>query len=420
MALKRNHAAADAGPIKTGNPYLDKPEKGLALVSSIISKKPGEAYYQKQRYRRVDHLLDRKLLSYTHRLELNDALKLYSELVILSDQLRFPWKYRILQDRAVIGLGGKFSAGKSQFINSILGAGFKNQLPVDQAPSTSVPTYIVSGDSNQVLAYTKKGAQVKLDNWALAAISHEFQTTYGLGLAQYMDFIAVFAEDFQDNIALLDTPGYNKPDASLVEDYSDLQQAYSQLQAIDYLIWLVSVENGTLTDNDIRFMEKLNLRTKILIVVNKCDLKTESESRRVAEQVEKAARNAGLPIFDVIRYSSFEPDEYQGAEYVGRFFRYAQKRESKAEDIQRQFLNISKKFEGAFQATQGQRVEERDALGKLIFRANNIFEISALVTMYGDINSDIDIIRKNEKKFQKAKKEISDSIRDMLREERYR
>ena len=53
-----------------------------------------------------------------------------------------------------------------------------------------------------------------------------------------------------ENIALLDTPGYTKyddeSDSKLV--ISDRQKAYEQLKASDYLIWLVDIENGGLTE----------------------------------------------------------------------------------------------------------------------------------------------------------------------------
>lgn len=396
MAFVRNRNIPVKTALGTSNPYLTHESEGLALVAKIISSVPhgrNNAYYA------VDQLIDNELLSFSGNLEMSNELDLYSRLMALSDRLRIPAKFHLLKNRAVIGLGGKFSAGKSEFINSVLG---RPELPTAQAPTTSVPTYIISGQTDHVSAYSVNGAHISLDSDAVKAISHGFQDTYGLGLAQFLSFIAVSVTGFRSELALLDTPGYNKSDSGLIEAYSDSEKAYSQLRSSDYLIWLLDVENGTLTEDDIRFIKRLDLKTKILIVINKCDLKIDSESNAVAEQTRTAALNAGIPLFDVVRYSSWYPEQYHGNDRIKEYFDYALEADTKIEDIRSQISEVAARIDEAFKNKQAELEEQRNIIGNAIFRATNVMEIKALISMYGKSNLEIATTSKNYSEFQKT------------------
>lgn len=404
MALVRNRNVPAKPAIGTSNPYLTDESSGLALVAKIVSSVPhgrNSAYYA------VDQLIDNELLSFSGNLEMSNELELYSRLIALSDRLRIPAKFHLLQNRAVIGLGGKFSAGKSEFINSVLG---RQELPTAQVPTTSVPTYIISGETDHVSAYSAKGTHIALDPDAVKAISHGFQNTYGLGLAQYLSFIAVSVSGFRSDLALLDTPGYNKSDSGLLEAYSDSVKAYSQLRSIDYLIWLIDVENGTLTEDDIHFIKRLDLKTKILIVINKCDLKIDSESESVAAQARTAALNAGIPLYDVVRYSSWYPEKFRGSERIQEFFDYTMDGASKVEDIRSQISEVAARIDNAFKDKQSKLENQRNVIGNAIFKATNVLEIKALVSMYGKSNSEISEIITNYADFQRTRKKIFEMI----------
>lgn len=405
VAFVRNRNVSAQSVSGTSNPYLANESAGLSLVAKIVSSTP---YGRNKAYYTVDQLIDNELLSFSGNLELSNELDLYNRLMSLSDRLRIPAKYHLLKNRAVVGLGGKFSAGKSEFINSVLGR--QELLPTAQTPTTSVPTYIISGDADRVSAYSTKGAHISLDSDAVKAISHDFQNTYGLGLAQYLSFITVSVSDFRPDLALLDTPGYNKSDSGLIEAYSDSEKAYSQLRSSDYLIWLIDAENGTLTEDDIRFLRRLDLKTKILIVINKCDLKSDSVSRTVAEQTRTAALNAGIPLFDVVRYSSWYPEHLDGNERIKNFFDYTTEAETKIEDIRSQINEIATRIDEAFKQTHDRLEEQRNSIGNAIFRATNVLEIKALVSMYGKFNSEISIIGKNHGEFQRTRKKIYEML----------
>lgn len=401
MAIQRKVGGTSSTvPPTLKNKYLQDQTEGLLLVADIISAMP---HGRSKTYYKVDAIMDEKLLSLSGNLNLNNELDLYSKLVLLSDRLMIPEKYKLLGNRAVIGLGGKFSSGKSLFINSLLK---RDELPVEQAPSTSVPTYIIGGEKDKVYAHTIKGAKVPLDTQAVKAISHGFQRVYGLGLAQYISFVSICVSDFWNDIALLDTPGYNKADSSVLQAYSDQERAYTQLRSIDYLIWLLDVENGTLSEDDIGFIRRLKLKTKVLIVINKCDLSTKSNCEDVAQQVRWAAEGAGIQVFDVVMYSSVNPELMNGLEQINTFIKYAQLHESKVEDIQSQVRDITIQINTAFKEKLKKLETSRNKIGAAIFKSNSLFEMKSLVSMYGSINSEKTATAANQAEFQKTEEQL--------------
>lgn len=384
------------------NLYLDDDKAGLDLVAKLISSKNVNRIKRKN-YFLLDEILDKKILSIISNLNLNNELELQARLNLLSDRLQYPAKYRIIGNKSVIGLGGKFSAGKSMFINSII---HNDKLPVDQAPSTSVPTYIINNCKDNIFAYTNKGVGVELDADALKAISHGFQRKYGLGLAQYISFISISVSDFWNNIALLDTPGYNKADTNVMQAYTDSEKAYSQLKTIDYLIWLVDVQNGTLTDDDVNFIKKINLNTKILIVLNKCDLRPESDCDIVLEEIKLVCESSGILVFDIVKYSSMYPESMNGIDKINAFINYAQKRESKVEDIELSIGNVLDGLHKEINKKIKVLQTTRNEIGEAIFKSQAILELKALISMYGNLNSEVTRLTKASKELSKYEENI--------------
>ena len=254
------------------NVYLDDNNIGADLVLNVISNR---ANYNIRDYKIIDKLIDKEILDDCSILRLENEYELYSRLAALSDRLINRLKYKLLKNKVIIGVGGQFSAGKSAFLNVIIGkkSNDKIELPTSISPSTAVPTYIVNGKKSEILLSNIYGGEISIDNAALLAISHAFKEKYGLGLAQYISFIGITIPGFFENIALLDTPGYSKSDNNIKDKFTDENKAKAQLRLVDYLIWLVDVQNGTLQNEDITFIKNLNLKNKILILVSKCDLK---------------------------------------------------------------------------------------------------------------------------------------------------
>ena len=261
---------------ETENIYLANEETALQFISRIIpiKNKVSRDYYLGNK---LKGMIEKQFLNVISNIEFPNKASLQQKLEILSDKLVEEKRYSILNKRVVIGLGGKFSSGKSKFINSILHAG-EELLPEDQNPTTSIPTYIVQGKLEEINAYTNNGEKIVLDKEALQALTHHFYRKYNIGFSSFIHSLVVTEPDMPySNIAFLDTPGYNKADniedINLKKGESDECKSYEQLRKVDFLIWLMDIENGVIQQNDIEFIKSLNLNTPILIVINKIDKK---------------------------------------------------------------------------------------------------------------------------------------------------
>lgn len=392
---------------KLGNIYLDDLEKGKELVIKIIANKPN---YSFRDYKVIDRLIDKEILDDCSELKLNNEYELYSQLLSLSDRLVDRLKLQILKNKVVIGIGGQFSAGKSAFLNAIIGKNNVHnlELPTSISPTTAVPTYIVNGSELGVKLSNINGGEVTLDNDALNAITHAFKEKYGLGLAQYISFIAVFVPGLYENVALLDTPGYSKSDVNTKEKFTDANKAKTQLRLADYLIWLVDAQNGTLKNEDILFIKSLNLKSKILILVSKCDLKDEDSIKNIVQQIHIDVKNNDIDVYDIIPFSILENNNYykKGMECVGKFFYDACKINESIEDIQEQLNSIIIKIKTTIESEITSTKIERDKIGNIILKTNDVTKMLIYIKAYGEYNDKLKFLHWKLKDLKKVESEI--------------
>ncbi len=234
------------------------------------------------------------------------------------EQVRLPE----LREKTVIGVGGAFSAGKSRFLNALTGFG---HLPENQGPTTAVGTYIVRGYCTSVHAFTRYGCVVPINLDELPIITHDFYNKYKIGFADILHKIIITTHSMSlpENIVLLDTPGYNKADQGDQEqEAQDSRIAREHLLNCDYLIWLLSADNGTLTASDIKFLKSLDLHNECLVVITKADMKDNKGTlESIVRNVEENVASEGIPCFGVTAYSSFLNKEYVGENLIKKFLK---------------------------------------------------------------------------------------------------
>lgn len=206
----------------------------------------------------------------------------------------------------VVALGGGFSSGKSSFLNSILG---EKILPADINPSTSVPAYLVNGKENvSVYGINTFGSRVEMEIEDVKAISHGFgkldENDSEATLGHILDsiFISSPLQPFE-NIALLDTPGYSKAENADYSAKTDEKIARAQLNSANYIMWFVQADSGTITQEDISFLESLNKDIPKLIIVNKADKVTEEDLAVIVQKIKDVLNVKGLQYVDVLTYT---------------------------------------------------------------------------------------------------------------------
>ena len=112
----------------------------------------------------------------------------------------------------------------------------------------------------------------------------------------------------------------------------------------DNIIWVVSMENGTIRLNDLDFLEKEELNGKdILIVFNKADVQSEEDIDKIVEESKSLLDSRGIDYKDIVVYSSKYPEDYkEGESKLFNFF------ESENNSIERNYLEDLNKIFNEF------------------------------------------------------------------------
>ena len=395
------------------NEYLEDPNRGIELISKLLSY--DKKYNTKRRtIKKLDYLLDRKLLETSGKINLSNELELYEKLINLSDKLYEQNKMQLLKDRSVIGIGGKFSAGKSKFINALLNSDI---LPEDQTPTTSIATYIVRESNEDVRAYTCNDQDIPLDMQAAQALTHAFYKKYGLGFSQFINNLVVNVPAFPySNVALLDTPGYSKSNSGMKRSVSDAEKAYTQLKTVDFLIWLVDIENGVIQQPDIEFIRSLKTKNPVLIVFNKADKKTDSAIENILQASKNVLENTGIKIYAVIAYSALEAKEYCGTNKLTSFMVSADQATNRNEDIEKKINDIIYTISSELISEKKKMIERRNKIGNIIFRSEDVMEIQTLVELYSEVIGSLEEIDDCTRAFEATQRGIGSLLMSIRKE----
>ena len=254
----------------------------------------------------LSHYLSHDLAELARRGSPDNFTDIFTELQTEMVRFREFCEFPDLAQKVVIGIGGKFSAGKSTLINTLLG---KKQLVTEIDPTTSLPTYLLQGNEPSVTALNLFNKKVNLSMEEFQTLNHDEKQNYGSQIGSLLTSAFITDPDFKwQNLALLDTPGYNKPEDNDHSARTDESVARSQLNAAQFIVWLVSAEDGTIKEDDLLFLASLNADIPRLVLINKSDIKTPDDVENIVALVKKTLADRNLPAVDVIPVSHKKRD----------------------------------------------------------------------------------------------------------------
>lgn len=254
-----------------------------------------------QELQKLEALISRDLITLTRQGcpdNITDILRSFDhELTRFRQFCEFPQ----LATKSIIGIGGGFSTGKSSFINKLIG---KKCLAVEVDPTTSMPAYVMKGEQEQIKALNLYDCAIDLTAEQLSTLTHEEKVLYGsqVGLSLKAAFISL--SDFKwDNLAILDTPGYSKPEDSEWNQRTDENLARDQLNTADYILWAVQADSGTISEQDIKFLSTLNKDIPKLVILTRADKKPTEDIESIATLIKTTLANRGIAVSDVVPFS---------------------------------------------------------------------------------------------------------------------
>ncbi len=387
--------------------------EALSLVSKILRIPSPRGLHAKQINQRVEQMnrmIDQQVLDTVKTLHLSDELGLSHRLQRLSDRVEEFQKNHLLKGRAIIGIGGSFSAGKSAFINSLFQSQIK--LPEDTTTTTAIPTYFMNGKDLQILAYTKNNQPIPLMEKEMKAFTHQFDQNYHIGFAPFLKnlFIVNQKEDFQQ-LAFLDTPGYSKPGDAIKgkREITDYNIAQSQLRTVDYLIWLVDA-NRTLTASDLDFIESLQNPCPMLLVFTKADTRTEEDLQAQVSLAKETLKNKQIRLYGVTCYSSLENKEYIGKDVLAGFLRMAEEGAAQKKDVGDEMNDILQEVDQYLEERISELRTQRTNLKEQVTQASDFSSIRSLVVLIESVDLEIDELAQSQRQLREVGRGILTAI----------
>ncbi|PUD00964.1 ATPase [Helicobacter pylori] len=224
----------------------------------------------------------------------------------IKKELQLVASYPSLFQKTIVAVGGGFSAGKSTFLNNLLG--LKLKLPEDMNPTTAIPTYCLKGKKEVLMGFSQNGGMVELPH---LAFDHQFLKSLGFNLKEIMPLMLLRAPSVLfEFLCFIDTPGYNPGNQGYTG--GDKEASKESLKHAKHILWLISCERGGIESDDLEFLQELYEEGKqVFIVLSRADRRTKSQLEEVAKKIRETLEDNGIEFLGICTYSTTRYQEYK-------------------------------------------------------------------------------------------------------------
>ncbi|WRC16019.1 dynamin-like GTPase family protein [Helicobacter pylori] len=277
-------------------------EKCYDLIARILNAK-----MENEGLEEYQSVLDNEFLEFASGV---DSLK-EKEIALLTLQeikkeLQLVASYPSLFQKTIVAVGGGFSAGKSTFLNNLLG--LKLKLPEDLDPTTAIPTHCLKGKKEVLMGFSQNGGMVELPH---LKFDHQFLESLGFNLKEIMPFMLLSAPSAPfEFLCFIDTPGFNSGNQGYTG--GDKEASKESLKHAKHILWLISCERGELHKDDLEFLQELYEEGKqVFIVLSRADRRTKSQLEEVAIKIKETLKDNGIEFLGICAYSATRYQEYK-------------------------------------------------------------------------------------------------------------
>ncbi|MGL2716040.1 dynamin family protein [Helicobacter pylori] len=217
----------------------------------------------------------------------------------IKKELQLVASYPSLFQKTMVAVGGGFSAGKSTFLNNLLG--LKLKLPEDIDPTTAIPTYCLKGKKEVLMGFSQNGGKVELPH---LTFNHQFLESLGFNLKEIMPFMLLSAPSVPfEFLCFIDTPGFNSANQGYTG--GDEQVSKESLKHAKHILWLISCERGGIESDDLDYLQELYEEGKqVFIVLSRADRRTKSQLEVVAKKIRETLKDNGIEFLGIGAYSA--------------------------------------------------------------------------------------------------------------------
>ncbi len=221
------------------------------------------------------------------------------ELQEIKKELQLVASYPSLFQKSMVAVGGGFSAGKSSFLNHLLGLNLK--LSANSTPTTAIPTYCLKGEREVLMGRSQNGGVVELP---YLTFDHKFLDSLGFDLKEIMPSMLLSAPSVPfEFLYFIDTPGYDAPNQGYTG--GDRQASEEYLANAKSILWVMDCDRGPIQGNDLNYLQELYEEGKqVFIVLSRADSRTKKQLEEIAVQTKETLENNGIEFLGIGAYSS--------------------------------------------------------------------------------------------------------------------
>ncbi len=317
----------------------------------------------------------------------------------IQKELQLVASYPSLFQKTIVAVGGGFSAGKSTFLNNLLG--LKLKLPEDIDPTTAIPTYCLKGKKEVLMGFSQNGGMVELPN---LAFDHQFLKSLGFNLKEIMPFMLLSAPSAPfEFLCFIDTPGFNPANQGYTG--GDKEASKESLKHAKHILWLISCECGDIHKDDLEFLQELYEEGKqVFIVLSRADRRVKSQLEEVAIKIRETLKDNDIEFLGIGAYSAtryLEIKEFSEKSHVfnslEEFLMKLNQRSEKQNEILSVLYNVHLAYEKAIEQDANQFKRYQKALHSV--------KLDLLQKGFDDFNDD------TFNRIKSLKKEFSDKER---------
>ncbi|GAA9882494.1 acyl carrier protein [Helicobacter pylori] len=269
----------------------------------------------------------------------------------IKKELQLVASYPSLFQKTIVAVGGGFSAGKSTFLNNLLG--LKLKLPEDMKPTTAIPTYCLKGKKEVLMGFSQNGGMVELPH---LKFDHQFLKSLGFNLKEIMPFMLLSAPSVPfEFLCFIDTPGFNPANQGYTG--GDKEASKESLKHAKHILWLISCERGGIESGDLEYLQDLYEEGKqVFIVLSRADRRTKSQLEEVAIKIRETLKDNGIEFLGIGAYSAtryLEIKEFSEKSHVfnslEKFLMKLNQRSEKQNEILESLYEVHQMYEKAIQ-----------------------------------------------------------------------
>ncbi|WP_256699531.1 dynamin family protein [Helicobacter pylori] len=215
----------------------------------------------------------------------------------IKKELQLVASYPSLFQKSMVAVGGGFSAGKSSFLNNVLGL----KLPVGLDKTTAIPTYCLKGEREVLMGCSQNGGVVELP---YLTFDHKFLDSLGFNLKEIMPSMLLSTPSVPfEFLCFIDTPSYNPSNQGYTD--GDRQVSEEYLANAKSILWVMDCDRGLIQGNDLNYLQELYEEGKqVFIVLSRADSRTKRQLEEIAVQTKETLEDNGIEFLGIDAYSS--------------------------------------------------------------------------------------------------------------------